>query len=188
MPEPTLDPSPPPHSQDTLKMALGKRDVDEFAIRDALMEMFTSPELRTVMSDKGISDVDKAMKDLKQDIDQEGVLTKPMRWGVNFGGSAAPAEQPAQDVQKSQLEEMDFWNKMKDGKFYVPTAGKVHPVAGRWQRAIDDPEDDKEGTKGPTLRKKYFDILGKNVTKRRSDFRTRWATNMYQQVQEPWTD
>ena len=65
--------------------------------------------------------------------------------------------------------ELSFWMAVKQNGFKVPTSGKIHPVAGRWSRAIKDPE----------LRARYDKCKS---DPEREQFRKDWAEEKYDEV------
>eukprot|EP00959_Pyramimonas_sp_CCMP1952_P307100 6427452-Pyramimonas_sp.AAC.1 len=46
-----------------------------------------------------------------------------------------PADKKDDDLADPICAEMLFWQSVKDNGFACPTSGKVHAIAGRWERA-----------------------------------------------------
>ncbi|CAK0799200.1 unnamed protein product, partial [Prorocentrum cordatum] len=78
-----------------------------------------------------------------------------------------PADKKDDDLADPICAEMLFWQSVKDNGFACPTSGKVHAIAGRWERAKKS---------NPQLKAEYNGI---SCPKAQEKFRKEWAKNNY---------
>ena len=86
-----------------------------------------------------------------------------------------------EDAAKNAAAELKFWEDVKARGFEVPTSGKIHAVAVRWQRKC---KADK------AFKQRYESEIGGEAKKR---FRTKWAQEKYEtavekrkEIQQRW--
>ncbi|CAK0834620.1 unnamed protein product, partial [Prorocentrum cordatum] len=134
-------------------------------LHSVLDNLCASEELRLLMRAKGIPD--SANADLLNDIDDDGRLVNPSRWGVNLkdkidaekeAAGCGARKDPSQRNKGTPDEEVSFWQSIAAGGYSVPTDTKVSAVAGRWERAYKA---------SPDMQRKYDAITGENKRSKR---------------------
>eukprot|EP00959_Pyramimonas_sp_CCMP1952_P457236 9474558-Pyramimonas_sp.AAC.1 len=69
--------------QDTMQKSIREpTSVDELAVSDKLFEMFRSKQMTDYMGAKGHENLNATMKSLLEDVDSDGHLMDPRKWGI----------------------------------------------------------------------------------------------------------
>jgi len=167
----TLDIYPPPSACQGI--LAGNTAVDELAIANGFIDAYKSSQLQFIRDLKGFAP--DANTKLAGDVDSDGHLMHPEKWGI-------PVEQPTSGAQSSARrrgkpsfeDEEKFWGEVKATDFQVPTDGKLGAIASRWTRAIKDPE----------LKAKYKKVTGEDIEEAKKEFRSNWAKDLYKYHQD----
>eukprot|EP00959_Pyramimonas_sp_CCMP1952_P012711 268968-Pyramimonas_sp.AAC.1 len=148
---------------------------------ERLIEIFDSSEFRDMLGQKGHSDLETEMQSLAGDIDKDGHLRDPSKWGISILADGSKSDDNKSTVEpgydgksikrrkpgKLDIEsEFKFWQDIASGGWDVPTDSKKSAVAGRWERACEE---------DPSLKQKYDAISGERVRSRKQEFRATWA-------------
>ncbi|CAK0839253.1 unnamed protein product [Prorocentrum cordatum] len=150
---------------------------DELEVAKQFIDAYKSQNLKVIRSLKGQSDDTNSQ--LAGDVDAEGKLVNPSRWGLLTDGDASNHQPCGAEPPKkrgrgkpSMEDEEKFWEEVKQADFQVPTDGRLGRIASRWNRAIKDPE----------LKKKYdstTQAVGQSMDEAKRQFRVDWAKDEY---------
>eukprot|EP00959_Pyramimonas_sp_CCMP1952_P424435 8889787-Pyramimonas_sp.AAC.1 len=127
----------------------------------------------------GHPNLQMSMQALLKDVDSDGHLVNPRKWGL---ADAPAADAGAGDARAGRnkgtvSEEYKFWEAIKTGGFAVTTDGsKDASIAGRWQRACED---------DPDMKQRYDKITGVGKNKKKAAFRSEWAKSQWSSIQDP---
>eukprot|EP00959_Pyramimonas_sp_CCMP1952_P473872 9502483-Pyramimonas_sp.AAC.1 len=135
-----------------------------------------SPQLSQLVQARHNTTADQLIAQLEEDIDADGHLTKPSRWGLGMKDKGEPSADPSKRINgKTMDEELQFWQDVANGQFHVPTDPRQSAVAGRWDRATRS---------DPDLKARYDSITGEKVQSRKNQFRRVWAEGEYDKVKD----
>eukprot|EP00959_Pyramimonas_sp_CCMP1952_P104529 2184839-Pyramimonas_sp.AAC.2 len=153
---------------------------DELKVASAFVSAYNSNNMKVLRSLKGQSESDNER--LKMDVDDDGKLTDPSKWGLDVPVPEAGVPDDGQPKPKRRRgkacleDEEKFWNEVRESDWSVPTDGKVARIASRWSRAIKGTDEKSVG-----LKAKYDAIVAVNgsLDDAKKAFRSNWAKEEY---------